>query len=129
MEKPRPRVIVLRDLPPPPGPPTVGMDRREILDDGDRWLGWLRTDAGLAGGWHHHGDRDSYIYVISGSLAIEFGPGGRDRIDANPGDVVVNPRGVIHREVTGPEEPVTAIVIRVGPGPLNINVEGPDPEP
>jgi uncharacterized RmlC-like cupin family protein len=128
MASAQPVVIQLRDLHAPPGPPTSGMDRREILDDGDRWLGWLRTDAGLAGGWHHHGDRDSYIYVISGSIAIDFGPGGRDRVEANAGDVVVNPKAVVHREVTGPDEPVTAFVVRVGPGPLTVNVEGPDPE-
>lgn len=125
----RPIVIHPHDLPPPPGPPTAGMDRRQILDDGDRWVGWVRTEPGLAGGWHHHGQRDSYIYLITGTMTIEFGPGGLDRIQAGPGDVIVNPSGVVHREVTGEDGPAEAIVIRVGPGPLNVNVEGPDPGP
>jgi uncharacterized RmlC-like cupin family protein len=103
------------------------MDRRQLLDDGDRWIGWVRTDAGVAGGWHHHGNRDSYVYVISGSIDVEFGPGGRERVTAGPGDVVVNPHDVIHREVTGPEAPAELFVVRVGPGPLTVNVEGPDP--
>jgi uncharacterized RmlC-like cupin family protein len=127
MDERRPTVIRSRDVPAPPGPPTPGMDRRQLLDDGDRWIGWVRTDAGVAGGWHHHGDRDSYVYVISGSIDIEFGSGGRERVTAGPGDVVVNPREVVHREVTGPDGPAELFVVRVGPGPLTVNVDGPDP--
>ena len=127
MNERRPMVIRSRDVPPPPGPPTPGMDRRQLLDDGDRWIGWVQTDAGVAGGWHHHGARDSFVYVISGSVDVEFGPGGRECVTAGPGDVVVNPRDVIHREVTGPEGPAELFVVRVGPGPLTVNVEGPDP--
>ena len=126
MDERRPTVIRSRDVPAPPGPPTPGMDRRQLLDDGDRWIGWVRTEAGVAGGWHHHGERDSYVYVIDGSIHIEFGPGGRERVTAGPGDVVVNPREAIHREVTGPDGPAELFVVRVGPGPLTVNVEGPD---
>jgi uncharacterized RmlC-like cupin family protein len=127
MDERRPTVIRSRDVPAPPGPPTPGMDRRQLLDDGDRWIGWVRTEAGVAGGWHHHGERDSYVYVIDGSIDIEFGPGGRERVTAGPGDVVVNPREAIHREVTGPDGPAELFVVRVGPGPLTVNVDGPDP--
>ena len=127
MDERRPIVIRAREVTAPPGPPTPGMDRRQLLDDGDHWIGWVRTDAGVAGGWHHHGGRDSYVYVISGSIDVEFGRGGRERVTAGPGDVVVNPRRVIHREVTGPDGPAELFVVRVGPGPLTVNVEGPDP--
>ena len=127
MDERRPTVIRRRDMPAPPGLATPGMDRRQLLDDGDRWIGWVRTDAGVAGGWHHHGGRDSYVYVISGSIDVEFGPGGLEHVTAGPGDVVVNPRDVIHREVTGPDGPAELFVVRVGPGPLTVNVEGPDP--
>lgn len=102
------------------------MDRRLLLDDGDRWIGWLRTDAGLAGGWHHHGDRDSYIYLLRGTMTIEYGPGGRDQVVARAGDFVFNPREVVHREVTGPDEVAEAFVVRVGTGPQVVNVDGPD---
>jgi uncharacterized RmlC-like cupin family protein len=105
------------------------MERREILAEGDRWIGWVKTDAGTAGGWHHHADRDSYVYVISGSVDVEFGPGGSERVTGKPGDVIVNPKGVVHREVTGPAGPAELLVVRVGPGPLTVNVEGPDAAP
>ena len=124
----RPHAIVIRpsEAQTAPGPPTTGMDRRELLSRDGAWAGWLRTEPGIAGGWHHHGERDSYIFVARGAIEIDFGPGGRDRIDAAAGDFIFNPAGMVHREVTG-DEPVEAFVVRVGAGPLNVNVDGPEP--
>jgi uncharacterized RmlC-like cupin family protein len=102
------------------------MDRRELLRREGVWAGWVRTEPGVAGGWHHHGEHDSYIFVVHGAIAIDFGPGGRERVEAKAGEFVFNPARMIHREVTGAAEPVEAFVIRVGSGPLNINVESPD---
>lgn len=126
----RARAIVVRavDGIMPPGPPTPGMDRRQLLEHEERWLGWVRTDAGLAGGWHHHGDRDSYVYVLRGGVRIEFGPGGTEHVTANAGELVFNPAGLVHREVTEADEPAELFVVRIGPGPLNVNVDGPDPD-
>jgi quercetin dioxygenase-like cupin family protein len=124
----RPRLITSDELPLDAVPQTAGMERRVIFEGDGVWVGRVRTEAGKAGGWHHHGDHDSYIYVIEGSLAIDAGPGGRERVVGGPGDVIVNPRGIIHREVTGPEGPAEVLVVRVGSGPTNVNVEGPDPE-
>ena len=126
----RPRAIVLRpeDAPDAPGPPTAGMDRRELLAREGAWVGWARTEPALAGGWHHHGERDSYIFVIRGTIGIEFGPGGRERVEAGAGEFVFNPAGMVHRETTDAAEPVEAFVVRVGTGPLNVNVDGPDPD-
>jgi uncharacterized RmlC-like cupin family protein len=103
------------------------MDRRQLLDHGHRWIGWVRTDPGMAGGWHHHGDRDSYVYVLRGSVRIDWGPGGREQLTAATGDLVFNPARMVHREVTAPGEPAEFFVVRIGPGPLNVNVEGPEP--
>lgn len=121
----KPSVFRIADQPAPPGPATPGMDRREIAQRGDTWIGWVETEKGFAGGWHHHGDHDSYIYVISGELVMEYGPAGQESLVAHAGDVIINPARMIHREVT-PGEPAQAIVVRVGSGPLNVNVEGPE---
>ena len=125
MPEQKPSVFRILDQPPPAGPPTPGMDRREIANRGETWIGWVETAPGFAGGWHHHGERVSYIYVIGGELTMEYGSGGVDSISARAGDVIVNPAGMIHREVT-PGAGVRAIVVRVGPGPLNVNVDGPE---
>jgi uncharacterized RmlC-like cupin family protein len=129
MERSRPIIVRTREATPAPGPPTQGMDRRELLDDGERWVGWVETAPGIAGGWHHHGDRDSYIYVLRGRVTIEYGSGGRSALTAVAGDFIFNPARMVHREVTAPGEPAEVFLVRVGPGPLNVNVDGPDPEP
>jgi len=102
------------------------MDRRQLLEHDDRWFGWVRTDAGTDGGWHHHGDRDSYVYVLRGAVRIDFGPGGREHVEAVAGDLVFNPRRVVHREVTAPGADAELFVVRIGVGPLNVNVDEPD---
>ena len=110
-----------------PAPPTPGMERRTLLERPGAWAGWVRTDPDVAGGWHHHGDHDSYIFVIQGTLHIDYGPGGGERISASAGDFVFNPAGMVHREVTPAGEPVEAFVMRMGSGPTIVNLEGPDP--
>ena len=108
MDRDRPVILHAAEAAPAPGPPTPGMDRRQLLDDDDRWVGWVQTDAGMAGGWHHHGERDSYIFVLRGTMTIEYGPGGRERVIARPGDFVFNPGGMVHREITGAEGPAAS---------------------
>ena len=105
------------------------MDRRQVFDHQDRWVGWVRTDAGLAGGWHHHGQRDSYIYVLRGRVRIEYGPAGRDEVTAVAGDFIFNPALMVHREITATDEPAEFFFVRVGTGPQNVNVDGPDADP
>jgi uncharacterized RmlC-like cupin family protein len=105
------------------------MDRRQLLDREDCWVGWVQTDAGLAGGWHHHGERDSYIYILRGRMTVEYGPGGVGRVTAVAGDFIYNPALMVHREVTAPDQPAELFVVRVGAGPQNFNVDGPDADP
>jgi uncharacterized RmlC-like cupin family protein len=127
MDQLRPIVIRADQGPPAPGPSTPGMDRRQIMDRADTWVGWVRTEPGLAGGWHHHGDRDSFVYVLSGAVTIDYGPAGREHVRATAGDTIFNPARMVHRETTG-EEPAEFFVVRVGAGPQNVNVDGPDPD-
>jgi uncharacterized RmlC-like cupin family protein len=87
----------------------------------------VRTESGVEGGWHHHGEHDTYIYVVSGTLHVDSGPGGRERVTAHAGDVIFNPRRMVHREVTPPDEACELFGVRMGHGPQNFNVDGPDP--
>ena len=128
MDEPRPIVVRPDEGARPPGPPPPGMDRSELIDDRERWVGWVQTDAGVAGGWHHHGARDSYIYVLRGTVRIEYGPAGREHLTARAGDFIFNPAGMVHREITGPDEPAEFFVVRIGPGPQNVNVDRADDE-
>jgi uncharacterized RmlC-like cupin family protein len=123
----RPMVIHPSDAASAPGPPTPGMNRRQLLDEANRWIGWVQTTAGLAGGWHHHGDRDTYVFMTRGSLVVEFGPGGSDSVTMSAGDLGFVPPRMIHREITTDDGPAEAFVIRLGTGPQNVNVDAPDP--
>jgi uncharacterized RmlC-like cupin family protein len=129
MERDRPIVVRPDQGGAPPGTPTPGMDRRELFDHEDSWVGWVQTDAGLAGGWHHHGERDSHIYVLRGTVTIEYGPGGREQLTAAAGDYIFNPARIVHREITAPNEPAEFFVVRVGTGPQTVNLDGPDTDP
>ena len=105
--------------------PTPGMVRRRAVDTGTMWAGTATTAPGAVSGWHHHGEHDSTIYVVSGTLRMEFGPGGRDTFDAVAGDVVQVPAGAVHREANPRDEESLLVVVRCGTGAPTINVDGP----
>lgn len=106
---------------------TTGMVREQALAGDGVWVGLVRTAPGRPSGWHHHGDHDTYIYVQSGQVRIEFGPGGQESVAAGPGDFLHVPDNTIHREVNPADEEGSVILVRVGSGPPVVNVEGPDP--
>lgn len=107
------------------GDPTYGMIREEAFTTDGMWAGLVRTAAGMTSGWHHHGDHDTTIYVLSGGLKMESGPQGADVVEAEPGDFVLVPRETVHRESNPTDVESRLIVVRAGTGPPTINVEGP----
>lgn len=109
------------------GAPTPGMTREEALATGTLWAGFVRTDAGMVSGWHHHGEHESSIYVVSGALRMEFGPGGDDVLEAAPGDFLYVAPYAIHREGNPSDEQSTLVVVRAGTGDPVTNVDGPAP--
>lgn len=104
---------------------TTGMVREQAVANEGAWAGLVRTAPNRPSGWHHHGDYDTYIYVQSGELRLEFGPGGEKVVEAAPGDFAHVPKHVIHREVNPADEEGAIILVRVGTGPPVVNVEGP----
>ncbi|HZD00461.1 MAG TPA: cupin domain-containing protein [Actinomycetes bacterium] len=107
------------------GPPTPGMDRQQAFVSDGIWAGLVRTAPGMVSGWHHHGDYDTVIYVLTGSLRMEFGPHGSRVVEAGPGDFVYVPKGVVHREGNPSAEPADLIGVRAGRGDSICNVDGP----
>jgi mannose-6-phosphate isomerase-like protein (cupin superfamily) len=122
----RPVVRSPAELDEPPEQQTPAIRRQQAFAGDDRWVGYVRTQPGEWSGWHHHGDTDTYLYVVSGALEFEYGPG-RERVSVGRGDFAHMPRGVIHRERTAPGEPGEAILVRIGRGPAVVNVEDPPP--
>lgn len=107
---------------------TTGLVREQAMADDDVWVGVARPAPGRPSGWHHHGEHETYFYVQTGKIRMEYGPGGSNAIEAGPGDFVHVPGGLIHREVNSSSKAGSVILARVGSGPPVINVEGPEPE-
>ncbi len=105
---------------------TPGMHREMAYDRDGAWVGVVHTQAGATSGWHHHGDWDTYVYVASGAQRVEFGSGGQEHLLAGPGDVIHVAKGVVHRESNPAPDETETFVVRVGGGPLVVNVEGPE---
>lgn len=108
------------------GQPTPGMTREQAIQTEAMWAGFVRTDPGMVSGWHHHGSYESSIYVLSGSLRMEFGPGGAESFDAGPGDFVFVGKQLVHREGNPSTEPAAIVVVRAGEGEPVVNVDGPE---
>jgi uncharacterized RmlC-like cupin family protein len=104
---------------------THGVVREQAFSTDDAWVGVVTTEPGDMSAWHHHGDHDTYAYVVSGSKRVEYGPGGGQSLKAGPGDFIHLPKGLIHREGNPSTEVSRSIAFRQGTGPPTINVEGP----
>ena len=107
------------------GPGTPGMVREEAFATDGMWAGVATTDPGSISGWHHHPGFESAIYVVSGALRMEFGPGGADVVDAGPGDYVYVAPGAVHRESNPTDGLAVIVVVRAGSGESTVNVDGP----
>ena len=105
---------------------TSGMQREELISKSGSWVGIVRMQPGAVSGWHHHGDYDSYIYMVAGTARFDFGAGGKESCEAGPGDTCYVPKGVIHREANLGSQEGMAFLTRVGTGEPVINVDGPD---
>ena len=108
------------------GAPTPGMHREEAIATETTWAGFAHTDAGMLSGWHHHGEYESSIYVLTGALRMEFGANGEESFDAGPGDFVFVGKHLVHRESNPSSAPATIVVVRAGEGEAVFNVDGPE---
>ena len=105
--------------------PTPGMSRRLGLRTEGMWSGTVDTEPGAVTGWHHHGEHDTTLYVVSGRFRLESGPGGRDVVEGGPGDFLHVPAGAVHRESNPGRDPSRAVVVCCGTGTPTTNVDGP----
>ena len=101
-----------------------GITREEAFAKPGLWAGRSTTEPGVTSGWHHHGGADTVVYVLSGTVVIEFG---EDRVTAGEGEFLVIPAGLVHRESTPSDGPSRSVVIRTGgDGPPTYEVDGPN---
>ncbi len=108
--------------------PAGSMMREEAVATPGMWAGLAFTGPGADSGWHHHGSYESTIYVVSGQVRMESGPGGSCVMEAGPGDFLYVPPEAVHRESNPSDADSQLVVVRGGgSGPPVVNVDGPAP--
>jgi mannose-6-phosphate isomerase-like protein (cupin superfamily) len=100
------------------------MQREQAFAGDDRWVGFVSAEPGAWSGWHHHGETDTYFYVMSGAVEFEYGTEGAT-VAVNAGDFCHVPKGLVHRERPRPGPRAELVLVRIGNGPTVVNVEGP----
>ncbi len=123
-KNPRPEVVAANDRVQPPGQQTRGMVREQAFAGDDRWVGYVHSDPGEWSGWHHHGETDTYFYVLQGGVDFEFGVAG-DTTEVGTGEFCHVPGGLVHRERPHPGQRAELVLVRIGSGPTVINVADP----
>lgn len=111
---------------------TPGMSRAEgcgssTVGAENLWVGHVSMEKGVRSGAHHHGPEESAIYVLSGRARLRYGPRLEHVVEAEAGDFIFVPAGLIHQEINASEdEAVTMIVSRSGGENIVINVALPE---
>lgn len=105
--------------------PTPGMQREQAFAAPGLWAGVVHTEPGASSGWHHHGEHETSLYVVTGQMRLESGARGAVTVEAGPGDFLHVPARVVHRESNPGGTRSTAVIARTGSGPPTINVDGP----
>jgi uncharacterized RmlC-like cupin family protein len=105
---------------------TPGLTRRTAFEGDGHWFGHVLADPETMSGWHHHGDNVTMGYVVKGTVTLEFGPGGQDRVEVSAGEYFEVPKNTVHREGNAQTEAGEVVISRVGEGQLVFPVDGPD---
>lgn len=110
---------------------TSGMKREaaispELTGSQTIWVGLVTTPAGENGGWHHHGDCESAIYVVSGRGRFRWGKNGEHIAEVSAGDFLSVPPNEIHHEEALGDEPFVMVVARGCANTITVNVASPE---
>jgi len=103
-----------------------GVARQEAIAAGSIWSGLAHLEPGAATEWHHHGQYETSLYVLNGTVRLEFGHEGADVLEAGPGDFVHVPAGTVHRELNAGSSPAITVMTRAGEGLAMYSVDGPE---
>ncbi len=104
---------------------TEGITRDVAFEKGDVLFPRSRIAGGNKSGWHHHGEKEVYGFVLAGRLLFDFGEGGKGHIETKAGDFFHIPVGLVHRDENPDREEALIINIFLGKGPQVVNVAGP----
>ncbi|MFH8404428.1 cupin domain-containing protein [Streptomyces sp. NPDC018019] len=88
------------------------------------WMGLVENPPLSATDNHHHGESEAGIYVVSGHPVFVYHDGTEEvRVEAGPGDFLLVPPFVPHREENpDPDEPVVVLIARTTQEPVKVSV-------
>ncbi|MEF3114551.1 cupin domain-containing protein [Streptomyces chrestomyceticus] len=88
------------------------------------WMGRVENPPLSSTDNHHHGASEAGIYVVSGHPVFVYHDGEQEvRITAHPGDFVLVPPFVPHREENpDPDEPAVVVIARTTQEPIKVSV-------
>jgi uncharacterized RmlC-like cupin family protein len=107
------------------GESTQGILREKAFESKDILFARSKIAGGVKSGWHHHGQRDLFGFVVSGRLRFDHGKGGADSVEVSAGDFFHIPVGLIHRDVNPDQGQAVVVNMLLGEGPAVVNVEEP----
>jgi quercetin dioxygenase-like cupin family protein len=124
-----PRIDIIRSGELGEGYSTEGIIRRKAFEFEKVIVSQSQVAPGGASGWHHHGTRHLYGYIVSGRLQLEYVLEGREIADLNAEDFFHVPPRIVHRDINPHKDRELFVVnILVGSGPAVVNINSPTGE-
>jgi quercetin dioxygenase-like cupin family protein len=105
-----------------PGSSTMGIKRNKAFESDQLLFGRTLIEPSAKSGWHHHGKRDLYGFLLTGRLTFDC----KDfpSVELIAGDFFRVPGGLVHRDVNpDPDKEAIVVNIIVGDGPPVINFD------
>ncbi|WP_439027144.1 cupin domain-containing protein [Haloarchaeobius sp. DT45] len=96
-----------------------------VFDTDETTVSRTTLAPGAATGWHSHGDREAYGYVLDGRMQLAFGARGTETAAATAGDFFHLPSRLVHRTTNFGDRELVVLVAFTGVGPTRVPVEGP----
>ena len=84
----------------------------ELVGADHLWMGMTVLEPGAAISPHHHGDRESGVYLVAGRLRLRWGPRLESTAELEVGDLAFLPPYLPHEEVNpSPDESAVWLVV------------------
>src|SRR5438132_1007983 len=81
------------------GDSTEGIVRKKAFESETAIVSQSKVAPGVVSGWHHHGTRQLYGFIVSGRLRLEYFLRRQEIADLNVGDFFHIPAGLVHRDL------------------------------
>src|SRR5437899_8848210 len=89
---------------------TEGIIRKKAFESENAIVSQSELAPGVFSGWHHHGTRQLYGYIVSGRLQLEYVLRRQVIADLSVGDFFHIPAGLVHRDLNPNRDHAMSVV-------------------